>query len=312
MFVKVLLEKKGAEAIKLPDSFLHSSWPSPSLSLVVCREYLEKRIIHSSSQPAATQTTPPPSTVSESTASESSAQVTEVPAMSAEDLRTLETVMRDQVDDMLADILEERRRTVAMVSGSDSDSEDSFDEKYLPRSSGSGEGMEKKEKKEKDMDGDEDEEDIEKDIEKDIEEDIEKDIEEDIDNNTDNNTDNNVDINTSIDNNNNTNTNTNIDDNTNDNTNDNTTTQSTDEEERRRNMDIKLTCEQETAEKPAESRFIHMNQEDIRAILGMSMESIMGEEELENLTNAFAKEVAEKPAAAPEEKKETKSGFWCR
>ena len=216
--------------------------------------------------------------------------------MSAEDLRTLETVMRDQVDDMLADILEERRRTVAMVSGSDSDSEDSFDEKYLPRSSGSGEGMEKKEKEEKDMDGDEDEEDIE------------KDIEEDIDNNTDNNTDNNVDINTSIDNNNNTN----IDDNTNDNTNDNTTTQSTDEEERRRNMDIKLTCEQETAEKPAESRFIHMNQEDIGAILGMSMESIMGEEELENLTNAFAKEVAEKPAAALEEKKETKSGFWCR
>ena len=214
--------------------------------------------------------------------------------MSAEDLRTLETVMRDQVDDMLADILEERRRTVAMVSGSDSDSEDSFDEKYLPRSSGSGEGMEK-EKEEKDMDGDEDEENIE------------EDIEEDIDNNTDN-TDNNVDINTSIDNNNNTN----IDDNTNDNTNDNTTTQSTDEEERRRNMDIKLTCEQETAEKPAESRFIHMNQEDIGAILGMSMESIMGEEELENLTNAFAKEVAEKPAAAPEEKKETKSGFWCR
>lgn len=228
--------------------------------------------------------------------------------MSAEDLRTLETVMRDQVDDMLADILEERRRTVAMVSGSDSDSEDSFDEKYLPRSSGSGEGMEKKEKEEKDMDGDEDEEDIEKDIEEDIEEDIEKDI----DNNTDNNTDNNVDINTSIDNNNNTNTNTNIDDNTNDNTNDNTTTQSTDEEERRRNMDIKLTCEQETAEKPAESRFIHMNQEDVGAILGMSMESIMGEEELENLTNAFAKEVAEKPAAALEEKKETKSGFWCR
>ena len=77
-------------------------------------------------------------------------------------------------------------------------------------------------------------------------------------------------------------------------------------------MDIKLTCEQETAEKPAESRFIHMNQEDIGAILGMSMESIMGEEELENLTNAFAKEVAEKPAAALEEKKETKSGFWCR
>ena len=67
-----------------------------------------------------------------------------------------------------------------------------------------------------------------------------------------------------------------------------------------------------TAEKPAESRFIHMNQEDIGAILGMTMESIMGEEELENLTNAFAKEVAEKPAAAPEEKKETKSGFWCR
>ena len=64
--------------------------------------------------------------------------------MSAEDLRTLETVMRDQVDDMLADILEERRRTVAMVSGSDSDSEDSFDEKYLPRSSGSGEGMDGK------------------------------------------------------------------------------------------------------------------------------------------------------------------------
>ena len=201
--------------------------------------------------------------------------------MSAEDLRTLETVMRDQVDDMLADILEERRRTVAMES--ESDSEDSFDEKYLPHSSGSGVGVDK-ENGDVDVDGDNDN--VDGDNDNDNEEDIdgdndEKDIEKDIDKT--------------------------IEDTAKDASADNTTSQPVDEEEKCRNLDTKHTCS-ETDDKPAESRFVHMNSEDIGAILGMSMESIMGEEEVENLTNAFLQEAA----PAPAEKKEKKSGFWCR
>ena len=66
-----------------------------------------------------------------------------VPAISEEEQAQLEKIMQLDVNDMLKDILKERRKTYGMVSSQESseesedsdDSVDSFEEKYLPRSS---------------------------------------------------------------------------------------------------------------------------------------------------------------------------------
>ena len=68
--------------------------------------------------------------------------------LSAEEIRQLDEMMRSQVNDMLDDILKDRRKTcgmweeeeervVAAEPLEEGDSDDSFDEKYLPRSSAS-------------------------------------------------------------------------------------------------------------------------------------------------------------------------------
>ena len=66
-----------------------------------------------------------------------------IPAISEEEQAQLEKIMQLDVNDMLKDILKERRKTYGMVSSQESseesedsdDSVDSFEEKYLPRSS---------------------------------------------------------------------------------------------------------------------------------------------------------------------------------
>ena len=63
--------------------------------------------------------------------------------LSPEEIRQLDEMMRSQVNDMLEDILKDRRKTCGMWEEEEEEvlkegeSDDSFDEKYLPRSSAS-------------------------------------------------------------------------------------------------------------------------------------------------------------------------------
>ena len=69
--------------------------------------------------------------------------------LSQDEIRLLDDMMRSQVNDMLEDILKDRRQTFGMWSEEEEESDDSFDEKYLPRSSSSLTGKEEEEVKEK-------------------------------------------------------------------------------------------------------------------------------------------------------------------
>ena len=69
--------------------------------------------------------------------------------LSQDEIRLLDDMMRSQVNDMLEDILKDRRQTFGMWSEEEEQSDDSFDEKYLPRSSSSLTGKEEEEVKEK-------------------------------------------------------------------------------------------------------------------------------------------------------------------
>jgi len=118
---------------------------------------LEKRIIHNSAsgEPILSLPAEPESAPSE----ESEVPIpTNIPTaeMSAEEIRQLDELMRNQVNEMLQDILAERRRTTGLwdeeidgkgdvksVIAEETDSEDSFEEKYV-RYSGETEKMAKK------------------------------------------------------------------------------------------------------------------------------------------------------------------------
>ena len=65
--------------------------------------------------------------------------------LSQDEIRLLDDMMRSQVNDMLEDILKDRRQTFGMWSEEEEQSDDSFDEKYLPRSSSSLTGKEEEE-----------------------------------------------------------------------------------------------------------------------------------------------------------------------
>lgn len=66
--------------------------------------------------------------------------------LSQDEIRLLDDMMRSQVNDMLEDILKDRRQTFGMWSEEEEEeSDDSFDEKYLPRSSSSLTGKEEEE-----------------------------------------------------------------------------------------------------------------------------------------------------------------------
>ena len=79
--------------------------------------------------------------------------------LSQDEIRLLDDMMRSQVNDMLEDILKDRRQTFGMWSEEEEQSDDSFDEKYLPRSSSSLTGKEEeeevKEKEEKEKEEEE-------------------------------------------------------------------------------------------------------------------------------------------------------------
>ena len=118
---------------------------------------MEKRIIHNSAsgEPILSLPAEPESAPSE----ESEVPIpTNIPTaeMSAEEIRQLDELMRNQVNEMLQDILAERRRTTGLwdeeidgkgdvksVIAEETDSEDSFEEKYV-RYSGETEKMAKK------------------------------------------------------------------------------------------------------------------------------------------------------------------------
>ena len=66
--------------------------------------------------------------------------------LSQDEIRLLDDMMRSQVNDMLEDILKDRRQTFGMWSEEEEEeSDDSFDEKYLPRSSSSLTGKDEEE-----------------------------------------------------------------------------------------------------------------------------------------------------------------------
>lgn len=80
--------------------------------------------------------------------------------LSQDEIRLLDDMMRSQVNDMLEDILKDRRQTFGMWSEEEEQSDDSFDEKYLPRSSSSLTGKEEEEVKEKEEKEKEEEEEV--------------------------------------------------------------------------------------------------------------------------------------------------------
>ena len=81
--------------------------------------------------------------------------------LSQDEIRLLDDMMRSQVNDMLEDILKDRRQTFGMWSEEEEEeSDDSFDEKYLPRSSSSLTGKEEEEVKEKEEKEKEEEEEV--------------------------------------------------------------------------------------------------------------------------------------------------------
>ena len=81
--------------------------------------------------------------------------------LSQDEIRLLDDMMRSQVNDMLEDILKDRRQTFGMWSEEEEQSDDSFDEKYLPRSSSSLTGKEEEEEvKEKEEKEKEEEEEV--------------------------------------------------------------------------------------------------------------------------------------------------------
>ena len=80
--------------------------------------------------------------------------------LSQDEIRLLDDMMRSQVNDMLEDILKDRRQTFGMWSEEEEQSDDSFDEKYLPRSSSSLTGKDEEEVKEKEEKEKEEEEEV--------------------------------------------------------------------------------------------------------------------------------------------------------
>ena len=183
VFVKVLMEKKSASDLNLPDSFLKTSPRMHAILPLVCSAYLETRVLHQphtesvpkesakpmepveSNKPKETAESSKPKETAESKEPTSQAadsavvpeavkEVNELveqaaqSQLSAEEIRQLDEMMRSQVNDMLEDILKDRRKTcgmweeeeervVAAEPLEEGDSDDSFDEKYLPRSSAS-------------------------------------------------------------------------------------------------------------------------------------------------------------------------------
>ena len=183
VFVKVLMEKKSASDLNLPDSFLKTSPRMHATLPLVCSAYLETRVLHQphtesvpkeSAKPKETAESNKPKETAEPKEPKETAESKEpisqaadsavVPEavkevnelveqaaqnqLSAEEIRQLDEMMRSQVNDMLEDILKDRRKTcgmweeeeervVAAEPLEEGDSDDSFDEKYLPRSSAS-------------------------------------------------------------------------------------------------------------------------------------------------------------------------------
>ena len=128
VFVKVLIEKQGPEAILLPESFIKT----------ICDAYLETRVLHKSQQQSAQRPAPAADHDSVLPTANSAADARTVAsaalpiAISEEERSQLEEVMRAEVNDMLNDILQDRRRTCGMGTSEEEASDDSFDEKYLP------------------------------------------------------------------------------------------------------------------------------------------------------------------------------------
>ena len=106
---------------------------------LVCDAYLETRVLHKSQQPpeAATDRALESPTAHSAAADAQTMDGTSPPiAISEEEQIQLDELMRAEVNDMLNDILRDRRRTCGMdPSEEEEPSDDSFDEKYLPPAS---------------------------------------------------------------------------------------------------------------------------------------------------------------------------------